>query len=515
MRRHYFVRDRRVVVEEVEGVVALRSRPDARDESGATALAGLGESAEALIGEVVDSRGLAAFQRAGWAFVVPNETTSASMSRSVMPDHIEAVGTVVVLPGGESIGILTKLLNVQLAPELTEKEADAVLEERHLDVVRHLSFGRNLYETVATGWQDAIAASVELHDDRRFVFAEPVLIEHIAGRAIPTDPHFGKQWQWSNDGEHSGTVGADVGAAGAWDHTHGKGIRVAVIDNGFDPRHEDLVGGISPYSGYFRGGGAFRQGTANMPNQSHGTFCAGLVGARNNNERGGVGAAPDCDLMLIACLGDQVGSQSTLARAIAYAIDPRNEIQGAGPRDGADIIVCSLGPNGAVWKLTATLELALNGTPDGRLGKGLTVFWAASNGWNVDVGQDEVVSHDNVIAVVRSNRNDLEDEAARGEEVELIAPGVDVFGTRSQNRYGTETGTSYAAPCAAGCAALALAVNRRLTGCQLRDIMRGSADKIGGVKYDDGGHNPDYGFGRVNALKAVLLSKGASRRRNT
>ena len=40
--------------------------------------------------------------------------------------------------------------------------------------------------------------------------------------------------------------------------------------------------------------------------------------------------------------------------------------------------------------------------------------------------------------------------------------------------------------------------------------MRESADKIGGVEYDDGGHNMDYGFGRVNALKAVLLSKSAS-----
>jgi subtilisin family serine protease len=67
---------------------------------------------------------------------------------------------------------------------------------------------------------------------------------------------------------------------------------------------------------------------------------------------------------------------------------------------------------------------------------------------------DEVVSHDDVIAVVRLNRNDQEDNAARGNTVELIAPGVDVLSTTSGGGYGTSTGTSFAAPCAAGCAAL-------------------------------------------------------------
>lgn len=514
MERHFYVRDRRVEVEEIDGVVALRSRADA-SEMEAAAVAGLGEPAAARVGEVVDSEVLSAFHRAGWTFVRPDETTRASIARSETPEHVEATGTVVVLPGGEAIGILTRFLNVQLDSGLTETEADAVLTDCNLEVVRRLNFGKNLYETVAVGWQDAIAASVELHDDSRFVFAEPALIEHMAGRAIPADPDFGEQWQWSNAGEKSGTVGADVGAAGAWDYTHGEGIRVAVIDNGFDAQHEDFKGGVSRHSGYFDGGGSFRQGTKGMPSQSHGTFCAGLVGARRNNQRGGVGAAPDCEIMMIACLADQVGSQATLARSIAYAVDPRSEVPDAQPSDGADIVVCSLGPSGAVWGLTATLELALNSTPSGRLGKGVTVFWAASNSYNVDVTKDEVVSHGNVVAVVRSNRNDVEDNAARGEKVELIAPGVDVFGAKSGNQYGTGTGTSYAAPCAAGCAALALAVNTRLTGEQLRDVMRVSADKVGGVKYDDDGHNADYGFGRVNALKAVLLSKSGSRKRRS
>ena len=121
--------------------------------------------------------------------------------------------------------------------------------------------------------------------------------------------------------------------------------------------------------------------------------------------------------------------------------------------------------------------------------------------------KDEVVSHPDVIAVVRSTRDDLEDNAARGPAVELIAPGVEVFSTTGDDGYGTSTGTSFAAPCAAGCAALALSMNPRLTRDELRAIMRDSAGKIGGVAYDANGHNDNYGFGRVNANEAVQLAR--------
>jgi subtilisin family serine protease len=197
---------------------------------------------------------------------------------------------------------------------------------------------------------------------------------------------------------------------------------------------------------------------------------------------------------------------------VAYAADPSTEVAGADPATGADIVVSSLGPNGADWDLTATLGLALEfAAAQGRCGRGLAIFWAASNGTNVDILLDEVVSHADVIAVVRSTRNDLEDNAARGPEVELIAPGVAVVSTTGDGGYGPNTGTSFAAPCAAGCAALALSVNPELTRDELRQIMRDAADKIGGVVYDGNGHNDDYGFGRVNAQQAVELAEQSLR----
>ncbi|MDQ1051842.1 S8 family serine peptidase [Streptomyces sp. V4I2] len=404
------------------------------------------------------------------------------------------------------------MLTVQVQPTFSEEEAERELESVGLTVVNKLRFAENLYEVRATA-SDALAASVDLHDNDHFVFAEPSLIEHVPGRFRPSGARYAQQWQWRNTGTGGGTPDADVHIESAWDRTFGTGMRVAVIDNGFDTEHPDLAPGLDPLSGFFddAGGAAFVRGTSGMPDNDHGTFCAGMVGARHNNGAGGTGAAPECSLMLLACLKDQVGTQTTLARAVAYAAVPSTEVPGSAPDGGADILVSSLGPNGADWDLTSTLDLALEfAATNGRQGKGLAIFWAASNGKNVDVTKDEVVSHPDVIAVVRSNNQDREDNAARGSEVELIAPGVKVFSTKSGGGYGTSTGTSFAAPCAAGCAALALSVNPHLKRDQLREVMHESADKVGGpeVQYDAAGHNDDYGFGRVNASRAVALADG-------
>jgi len=63
-------------------------------------------------------------------------------------------------------------------------------------------------------------------------------------------------------------------------------------------------------------------------------------------------------------------------------------------------------------------------------------------------------------------------------------------------------GTSAATPLAAGIAALMLSVNPSLTVEEIRGLMHNTCDKIGGVTYT-GGTNRFYGYGRVNAFKAV------------
>jgi thermitase len=167
------------------------------------------------------------------------------------------------------------------------------------------------------------------------------------------------------------------------------------------------------------------------------------------------------------------------------------------------VIACSLGPNGADWDLTSVLDLAIRfAANQGRGGLGTPIFWAVSNGF-FDIARDEVSSHPDVIGVGRSDRNDVADGSAFGPKLEFLAPGAEVYSTTSGSRYDFGTGTSYAAPLAAGVGALVLARYPNWTAQQVRKRLSDTCDKVGGVPYDANGHHDNYGAGRINAARAV------------
>jgi len=423
--------------------------------------------------------------------------------------EVQEVGQVYQQSDGHIL-ISSRSLIVQLSPELSDKAARSELKKRKLTIVRPLPFAPNQFQVEVPPGEDVLAVANDLHESGIAAAAEPEFIEHIGQRLSPSDPTYGQQWHLNNTGGSGGVAGADIAAERAWDFTLGRGVRVAVIDNGFDVGHQDLAAAIVTESGFFDATSTFRQTLTNYPDDDHGTFCAGMVAARHNNGRDGCGSAPECELMLIATRNDQVGTQATLARAVAFAADPRLEVTGADVAAGADVIVSSLGPNVANWALTTVLENAiLFATRQGRRGRGTPIFWASSNGNNVNISLDQVVSHPNVIAVGRSRRNDQEDNTARGPELEFLAPGRNVVSTASGGGTRTDTGTSFAAPLSAGIGALVLSINPDLTAAGVRRILRDTCDKIGGVAYDAIGHNNDYGFGRVNAFQAVIRAMQA------
>lgn len=516
MRREYMMRGRRVAIEELEGILAVmpRDRSMAREDVSRA----FGESAR-----IEQEEERLAFEKGGWTFVRASaELTRAVESRSAV-QGAEAIQRVFLHPSGRLL-LGTDRLSVRLRADMTEQQARAALEAIGLDVIGRLKFAPNLYEVRTRSGRDFLQISLDLSGNPDFVYAEPQFIEHIPQRFVPTDPSYGQQWHLNNTGQNGGTAGADISAEEAWDMTRGAGIRLAVIDNGFDAAHADLAGAVAATAGFFQmdgmGNTVFTQGVVGFPDpdaaipnsagpgiRGHGTFCAGMALARANNGQGGCGVANQADFVAVACLGDQTGTQATLARAVAYAADPSQEVVGANPADGADVISCSLGPNGADWEMTQVLQNAIDfAVANGRGGLGTPIFWAVTNG-NFQIQFDEVCAYANTIAVGRSTRNDLEDNCGFGPELDFLATGVDVFSTASGGWggpvYGTGTGTSYAAPTAAGVAALVLGVNQNLTWQQVRQIIRDTCDKVGGNVYDANGHNDDYGFGRVNAARAV------------
>ena len=64
-------------------------------------------------------------------------------------------------------------------------------------------------------------------------------------------------------------------------------------------------------------------------------------------------------------------------------------------------------------------------------------------------------------------------------------------------------GTSSSTPLVAGICALILTANPDLTAREVKQILQSTADKIGAPSEYVGGHSPKYGYGRINADRAV------------
>lgn len=513
MKKSYFVRGKEIELQEVPELVAFQLSVDSRQDREAMALE-LGADVKEKPGwekshlHCSEEQRLA-FEKAGWLFLTPSKTIATKVRRRGRIQGVDDFGAV-YQGKNDQIQVVGDHMIVQLVPDLSEAEAAKMLLEQNFEVLSQFKFGKHLYEVRIAQDDDPFDVSKKLHAHDSFLAAEPQIVEHIPIRFTPTDPSYTQQWQWNNTGTGGATAGADISAETAWDYTRGAGIRVAVVDNGFDVTHGDLSAALTAQCGFIQngaGGVTFNQTLAAYPNGAHGTFCAGMAAARANNLSNGCGAANQCNLTLVACLGDQVGTQATMARALAYAADPTTEVPGDNAANGADIIACSLGPNGADWIMQTVTQNAIDfAVTSGRGGLGTAIFWAVTNGdFTLDGsdGTDEVVSYGNVIAVGRSTNTDTHDGSGHGPELEFIAPGVDVVSTTSGGGITTDTGTSYAAPCAAGVGALVLAMDPALTWTQLRQVMRDTCDKVGGVAYDASGHHDRYGFGRVNAARAV------------
>ncbi len=512
MEYEYLVRGRHIRIEELDNLVAVKPIP--RNMPPAEISHSFGDIVR--LQQVVPAQSAwVAFARAGWAFVRPGPTALQALATGTMPAGAQSVQRVYLDANGRLCLALDRL-TVRLEESITDQEALAILDTSSLQIVRRLRFARNVFQVrVRPGTRHFLDAAAALSGDSRFQYAEPEFIEYMPGRFTPGDGGFRDQWHLANTGQQDlyegigpGNPGADIGAEVAWDIARGSGVRMAILDNGFDLSHPDLPG-VTPTSGYFSytpnyTDVVFTQGTAGYPPGDHGTLCAGMALARAGNGVGGCGIAHLADFMAISCANDELSSQTTLARAILHAAFPTLEIPDANPNDGADVISCSLGsPPGQAWTMATILKDAIDSAVNnGRGGKGTPIFWA-TNDDAVPIGDDDVCSYPNTIAVGMSNRLDEKGYSAYGAELDFLATGVWAFSTSVYGTFRPVTGTSFAAPLAAGVAALMLSACPTLTWQQVRQIMRDTCKKIGGVTYDAAGHHDDYGYGRINAAAAV------------
>lgn len=314
----------------------------------------------------------------------------------------------------------------------------------------------------------------------------------------------------------------------------GQGVRIAVLDGGFDLNHPDLIDNID-----------FLASQSFVPTEplqfvppasgntfSHGTHVAGIIGAADNGI-GILGVAPEAELILVKVLTNSGTTRTSwVVDGFMHAVN-----------SGAKVINLSFGqrvakdsPNAvSLLETWTTLTNYANSN-------GVTII--ASTG-NDNINRDQNTSFIDLPAdaphvltisatsplgwVLDPNKRSLDNIASYSDfgipEIDFAAPGgnsnypdstIVTFGgltspvyvfdllisTNFDNSWAFGAGTSYAAPHVSGVAALIIGkYNGKISPGRVAAILRKSAADLG-----QPGRDPYFGFGRVNALKAIQCS---------
>ena len=491
--------------EPAEQLLAVRPREDA---------------AEGAFGDVLDPerlglppRVIRALRQGGWLLAVPTESARVALRGRRLPAG--AREALWAHRAGKDLALASWRCTLRVDEERA-RLPDRVARELAalgLEVLRR-------YRWMGNGWSvripydrdpRAFAAGLVADHGDLIVAAEPEWLRPMSPRYEPRGPLYHYQWQWRNREQSGGKIGADVAAEQAWKITRGKGTRIAVIDFGFQVDHVDLEGVAVEASGHFDSGGTgtFEAGVAKVSTATataaHGTACAALAAGRPRRRRGLTGIAPKARLLLLSL--DPLASPEMLGRAFAYAADPREEVSGSRPKNGADVISCSVAPDFDAISASdaADLKSAVEFVEStGRGYRGTVLAWAVP-GSSAALAKDVVAQMDTVLAVGMTTNYDEYGGHGKGKALDLVAPGITVYMSRplaAATDWGFDSGTSFAAPIVAGVAALAISVNHTLSAAEVRGAILTGCDRVGALPYV-GRRNDTFGFGRVNAVRAV------------
>ncbi|MBI5079416.1 S8 family peptidase [Candidatus Wolfebacteria bacterium] len=257
-------------------------------------------------------------------------------------------------------------------------------------------------------------------------------------------------------------------------------VKLAIIDTGIDVKHPDLKDNLK--------GGFSAVGYTSSYNDDngHGTHVAGIAGAIDN-EIGVIGASPQIDLYAVKVL-DRRGSGylSDVIEGLDWAI-----------ANGMQVVNMSLGTSADVLSFHEAVQ-RVNAA-------GIVQVAAAGNSGGA---VNYPAAYPEVIAVsATDSSNNIASWSSRGPEVDLAAPGVNIYSTYKGQTYKTLSGTSMASPHVAGAAALVLnsAIGSYdLNGngiwdpIEVQNKLQDKAVDLGSFGFDN-----LYGWGLVNAFNAV------------
>lgn len=238
-------------------------------------------------------------------------------------------------------------------------------------------------------------------------------------------------------------------------HFTGKGIKVAVLDTGFDAQHPDFAGRSVVTKSFVEGEDA-------SDGHGHGTHCIGTsCGPRKVAGYRGYGVASEAEIFAGKVLGTSgSGSDSSILAGIDWALE--NQCHVISMSLGADVRTVHppyvTAGRRALEKGSLIIAAAGNNAKRKANDPGF-VGAPANSPYIMAVG-----ALDSSLAVADFSARTI---PGRGGQVDIAGPGVDIYSSwPGEQRYNTISGTSMATPHVAGVAALLA----QATGLRAREL---------------------------------------------
>ncbi|WP_411968336.1 S8 family peptidase [Haloferax sp. YSSS75] len=243
----------------------------------------------------------------------------------------------------------------------------------------------------------------------------------------------------------------------------GAGADIAILDTGIDSDHPDLQANLGAGKAFVKSRGPYAESWDD--DNDHGTHCAGIANA-DDNSQGVKGVSTEATLHAVKVLDKRgSGSFSDIAAGIEYTAD-----------QGWDVGSMSLGASSG----SQTVKDACTYADD----RGVFLVAAAGNSGPCTDCVGYPAAYSECMAVSSSASDDsLSGFSSTGPEVEIIAPGTDIYST-IPGGYDTFSGTSMATPHVAGAAGQLMA--NGYTNSEARSRLKTTAEDLGLASNEQG-----------------------------
>ncbi|HLR03507.1 MAG TPA: S8 family serine peptidase [Virgibacillus sp.] len=327
-----------------------------------------------------------------------------------------------------------------------------------MGMVYLIEYSENDYENSDQAKEELQTSLEDMGMDVRYVQENYTMhaLEQASETVEPMDVHPDQEWNYDM-----------INAPEAWDTTPGSSeTSIAVLDTGIDADHQNLSDYVDTEAGKSFVGGDTSDG------QGHGTHVAGTIASYGDVS----GVMEEATLIPVKVLDDNgSGSMYDIQEGITYA---------AG--EGADVINMSLGGGGYDQGMEEAIETANS--------EGTIVVAASGND-----GMEQVsypAAYDGAVAVGSVDSDEQRSDFSNyGPELDVMAPGSDIYSTVPGDGYEKMSGTSMATPHIAGVMGLIRSADPDISVDDARSVLNDTAQ--------DAGSENEYGNGIADAAAAV------------